>query len=422
MKKRTMQMAADLLLIIVLLMLMNGQSLGELPHEILGVAFFALFLVHQYLNFSWWKNIGRGKYSAVRILQTILNISLLADILLMMGSGIAISRALFVGLPVIFDKNTGRTLHLLGAYWGFIAMSMHVGLHFSGMKEQLGKKIPLFRTKAAAVIYLIVSVFGIYSFFHEFHSLLLRLLGYLAILILCGGIGYYLKRSLQKKKKVSAAGIFAGGALAIIVACAGIVGYAMMDRPNTSAANTLLKVSEDNKTLVAYFSRAAVTADRDNIDASAHASIEPGIPKLGRMEKVADMVQRATGADIYEIVTASYYPTNYELTTVKALIEKMRDMRPELVNLPDSLEQYDTIYVGYPAWWGTPPMAIATFLENYDLSGKTIVPFMISIDTKAEEGYSVLKEWAGEATVLEPFEANQESDEKISQWIADGLF
>lgn len=60
MKKRTMQMAADLLLIIVLLMLMNGQSLGKLPHEILGVAFFALFLVHQYLNFSWWKNIGRG--------------------------------------------------------------------------------------------------------------------------------------------------------------------------------------------------------------------------------------------------------------------------------------------------------------------------------------------------------------------------
>ena len=67
-------------------------------------------------------------------------------------------------------------------------------------------------------------------------------------------------------------------------------------------------------------------------------------------------------------------------------------------------------------------MAVATFLENYDLSGKTIVPFMISIDTKAEEGYSVLKEWAGEAAVLEPFEANQESDEKISQWIADGLF
>ena len=334
MKKRTMQMAADLLLIIVLLMLMNGQSLGELLHEILGVAFFALFLVHQYLNFSWWKNIGRGKYSAVRILQTILNISLLADILLMMGSGIAISRALFVGLPVIFDKNTGRTLHLLGAYWGFIAMSMHVGLHFSGMKEQLGKEIPLFRTKAAAVIYLLVSVFGIYSFFHEFHSLLLRLLGYLAILILCGGIGYYLKRSLQKKKKVSAAGIFAGGALAIIVACAGIVGYAMMDRPNTSAVNTLLKVTAQQL----MSGKWAILIMHTLID---------GPKRFNQIQKEIDITQATLATHLKNLegeglLTRTIYPevplrVEYELT----------DIGREFGQVLESIEVWGNKYIEY---------------------------------------------------------------------------
>ena len=95
----------------------------------------------------------------------------------------------------------------------------------------------------------------------------------------------------------------------------------------------------------------------------------------GNTERVAEVIQRAVGGDLFEIETVREYSRDYMTCTEEAKAELRQGARPELKEYPDSIEQYDTIFVGYPNWWGTMPMCVYTFLEHYDLSGKKIVPF-----------------------------------------------
>ena len=83
---------------------------------------------------------------------------------------------------------------------------------------------------------------------------------------------------------------------------------------------------------------------------------------------------------MYQIKTRRYYRKSFMGTAARAWIENTLNMRPALAAKPENLDAYDTIYVGYPIWWFNAPMAIGSFLESYDLSGKTIVPFCTSQD------------------------------------------
>ena len=95
----------------------------------------------------------------------------------------------------------------------------------------------------------------------------------------------------------------------------------------------------------------------------------------GNTERVAEFVHRAVGGDIFEIKTLKTYSDDYEVCIDEARKELKANARPELISYPDSLDKYDTIFVGYPNWWGTMPMAMFTFLEKYDLTDKRIIPF-----------------------------------------------
>ena len=95
----------------------------------------------------------------------------------------------------------------------------------------------------------------------------------------------------------------------------------------------------------------------------------------GNTERVAEFIQQAVGGDLFEIQTVKEYAADYTRCTEEAKEELRAKARPELKEYPDSLDGYDTIFLGYPNWWGTMPMACYTFLDNYDLSGKTIIPF-----------------------------------------------
>ena len=95
----------------------------------------------------------------------------------------------------------------------------------------------------------------------------------------------------------------------------------------------------------------------------------------GNTERVAEFIQQAVGGDLFEIQTVKEYAVDYTRCTEEAKEELRAKARPELKEYPDSLDSYDTIFLGYPNWWGTMPMACYTFLEKYDLSGKTIIPF-----------------------------------------------
>ena len=99
----------------------------------------------------------------------------------------------------------------------------------------------------------------------------------------------------------------------------------------------------------------------------------------GNTERVAEFVQEAVGGDLFEIETVKEYAADYYECIDDAKAELQANARPELKRyLEDaglSIDDYDTIFLGYPNWWGTCPMCVFTFLEHYDMSGKRIIPF-----------------------------------------------
>lgn len=119
--------------------------------------------------------------------------------------------------------------------------------------------------------------------------------------------------------------------------------------------------SADNKTLVVYFSWS------------------------GNTEEMASYIAEQTNGDLYEIEPKVAYPADYNETGDIAKVERDENARPEIANLPASIDAYDTILVGYPIWWHTAPMIIGTFLESYDLSGKEIYPFTQSASMNTEQ-------------------------------------
>ncbi len=108
----------------------------------------------------------------------------------------------------------------------------------------------------------------------------------------------------------------------------------------------------------------------------------------GNTEKMANTIRERTDGDLLKIEPATAYPADYsECGDVAKVAKAERDgnARPEIANLPDSLDEYDTIFIGYPIWWHTAPMIIGTFLESYDLSGKEIYPFSQSASMDTEQ-------------------------------------
>jgi flavodoxin len=120
-----------------------------------------------------------------------------------------------------------------------------------------------------------------------------------------------------------------------------------------------------SKSLIAYYSRKGNNYVGCNI---------VNLP-VGNTEVIAKKIQALTGSDLFELVTIETYPKDYTETTIVAKNEKRANARPELTDTIDNMDSYDIIYLGYPNWWGTFPMAVFTFLESYDFSGKTIMPF-----------------------------------------------
>lgn len=96
----------------------------------------------------------------------------------------------------------------------------------------------------------------------------------------------------------------------------------------------------------------------------------------GNTEAVANIIHDEIGGDIIKLETVQIYPSDYNELVDYAQQEKNKNARPELKTKINNIEQYDTIFLGYPNWWGDMPMPIYTFLDEYDLSGKTIAPFI----------------------------------------------
>lgn len=97
--------------------------------------------------------------------------------------------------------------------------------------------------------------------------------------------------------------------------------------------------------------------------------------KEGNTEIAAGIIGKLTGAEIFQIEMRQAYSKDYNECIAQAKADQQRDARPELKSCPESIDMYDTVYLGYPNYWGTMPMAVFTFLERFDFTGKTIRPF-----------------------------------------------
>lgn len=162
--------------------------------------------------------------------------------------------------------------------------------------------------------------------------------------------------------------------------------------------------------LIVYYSRKG-----ENYWAGSIRKLEKG-----NTEIAAEMIQRAVGGDLFEVDTVKPYSTDYHTCTEEAQRELRANARPELKAYPDSLDGYDTIFVGYPNWWGTMPMAMFTLLERYDLSGKKIWPFCTNEGSGMGSSERDLKKLCPGATVGKGLAIRgcetAKSERQIAEW------
>lgn len=133
--------------------------------------------------------------------------------------------------------------------------------------------------------------------------------------------------------------------------------------------------------------------------------------QTGNTEAVANQIADRTGGTLAEIERAEPYG---DLRT-EAEAEIENGERPKITVSVDNVEDYDTIFVGYPIWWDEAPAMIATFLESYDFSGKTIIPFCTSASDSIDNSLHIFDELCPNATITEGLTANDDAD--ITPWL-----
>ena len=191
----------------------------------------------------------------------------------------------------------------------------------------------------------------------------------------------------------------------------------------TSSSEESANQGSDTNMLVAYFSYAENAELPDDVDASATASIQVWNGETtGNTGVVAAMIAETTGADLFSIRTVEKYPDTYDATVDKGQEERNADARPELSTHVENLDSYDIIFLGFPNWWGDMPMALYSFLDEVDLSGKTIVPFVTSGGSGFSRTISTIESMESGATVQEGLSISSSSatgaQDQVNEWLS----
>ena len=144
-QKTICKIVIDVLMTILMLGLMAYLLIGEAAHEWMGIAIFVLFIAHHGLNLHWHKNLFKGRYTPLRILQTVLDVLLLVFMVGSMISGIMMSQV-FSFLQITHGMAYARIVHMLTSYWGFALTGMHAGLHWSMVMGMMKKAMHIKKT------------------------------------------------------------------------------------------------------------------------------------------------------------------------------------------------------------------------------------------------------------------------------------
>ena len=190
----------------------------------------------------------------------------------------------------------------------------------------------------------------------------------------------------------------------------------------TGAEGTAEETADTNM-LVAYFSYVENADLPDGVDASSTASIQVWNDEItGNTGVVAAMIADAAGADMFSIETVEKYPDTYDATIDQGQEERNADARPELATHVENLDDYDVIFLGFPNWWGDMPMAVYSFLDEVDLSGKTVVPFVTSGGSGFSNTISTIESMESGAMVQEGLSISGSSvmnaQDQITEWLS----
>ena len=165
------------------------------------------------------------------------------------------------------------------------------------------------------------------------------------------------------------------------------------------------------KILIAYYSR------------KGQNYVNGAIKNLskGNTEIVAEFIQKAVGGELFEIETVKNYPVDYTECTEVAKVEIQQKARPELKKYLPDISDCEKIFLGYPIWWSVPPMAVATFLEHYNFSGKKIIPFATHEGSGLGGSVNWLKKICPNAEILQGIAIHgadaKNSEQAVISWL-----
>ncbi len=191
---------------------------------------------------------------------------------------------------------------------------------------------------------------------------------------------------------------------------------------DTGVAENLTEPDGGQKTLVVYFS-VPETTKPDNMNAEEeYSTVVINGEVLGNTQYVAYVIQENTNADLFRIEPVTPYPMNHAELEEIATQEKRENAYPEISAQVDSMEQYDTVFIGYPNWYSDMPRILYSFFNDYDLSGKTVIPFVTSGGSGFSNTISTIEELEPEADVItDGFSVSrntvQDAENDIIEWL-----
>lgn len=174
----------------------------------------------------------------------------------------------------------------------------------------------------------------------------------------------------------------------------------------------------NGKVLVAYFT----VPETDGVDASSGASRVVTDGKiLGNTQYVASVISKATNGDLFEIKTVAKYPGSHQAIIDAAKKEQDDNARPQLTAHVKNMKDYDVVFVGFPNWWYDMPMPLYSFFDEYDFSGKTVIPFCTHGGSRFSDAVKTIRTLEKHATVLDGYavarERVPESEKGILKWL-----
>ena len=182
-------------------------------------------------------------------------------------------------------------------------------------------------------------------------------------------------------------------------------------------------ISSDGKILIAYFTWADNTHVDDPSSVDVDASTSASVLAPGNTEKVVHFIQEQVGGDMFSIIVDEPYSSDYDECLDRASDEPAQQARPIIVDTVKNMDEYDVIFLGYPNWWSSCPMAIFSFIESYDLSNKTIIPFCAHGTGGLGRSIEDLQDALPHSTLLDAFGVYRPDTDScqvdVNQWLSD---